>query len=81
MESGIYMLTCKINGHRYIGAALSVGVNASEITRVLKGYRNRKTSGGYHWEYHNSVETNRDECSDVGKKKELLPEVHGNLKG
>ncbi|MBR4903733.1 MAG: GIY-YIG nuclease family protein [Selenomonadaceae bacterium] len=62
-------------------AALHVGIGAPEITRVLRGYRNRKTSGGYHWEYHNSVETNRDECSDVGEKNELLLEVHGNFKG
>ena len=62
-------------------AAASVGVNASEITRVLKGYRNRKTAGGYHWEYHNSVETNHDECSDVGEKNEQLLEAHGNLNG
>ena len=62
-------------------AASNVGVNAHEITAVLKGYRNRKTAGGYHWEYHNSVETNRDECSEVGEKNELLLEVHGNLNG
>lgn len=62
-------------------AAQSIGIGATEITRVLKGYRNRKTAGGYHWEYHNSVETNRDECSDVGEKNELLLEVHGNLNG
>lgn len=67
--------------HSIKSAALSVGVNASEITRVLKGYRNRKTAGGYHWEYHNSVETSRDECSGVGEKDELLLEVRGNLKG
>jgi group I intron endonuclease len=38
--------------HSVKSAALKVGVNASEITRVLKGYRNRKTAGGYHWKYH-----------------------------
>ena len=62
-------------------AASSIGVNAREITVVLKGHRNRKTAGGYHWEYHNSVETTRDECSEVGEKNELLLEVHGNLNG
>lgn len=60
-------------------AALSVGVHKHEITAVLRGYRNRKTSGGYHWKYYDSVETNHDECSDVGEKNELLLEVHGNL--
>lgn len=62
-------------------AATNKGINAHEITAVLRGWRNRKTAGGYHWEYHNSVETNRDECSDVGEKNELLLEVHGNLNG
>lgn len=60
-------------------AALNAGVNKHEITAVLRGYRNRKTSGGYHWKYYDSVETNHDECSDVGEKNELLLEVHGNL--
>ena len=62
-------------------AATDKSINAHEITAVLRGWRNRKTAGGYHWEYHNSVETNRDECSDVGEKNELLLEVHGNLNG
>lgn len=62
-------------------AATNKGVNAHEITAVLRGWRNRKTAGGYHWEYHNSVETSRDEFSGVGEKNELLLEVHGNLNG
>lgn len=60
-------------------AAISLNVSAHGISHVLKG--RQKTAGGYHWEYHNSVETNRDECSDVGEKNELLLEVHGNLNG
>lgn len=62
-------------------AALSVGVNASEITRVLKGYRNRKTAGGYHWKYHNSVETSRDECSGVGEKMSCSSKCTATCKG
>lgn len=60
-------------------AAICLNVSAHGISNVLKG--RQKTAGGYHWEYHNSVETNRDECSDVGEKNELLLEVHGNLNG
>lgn len=60
-------------------AAAGLNVSAHGITNVLKC--RQKTAGSYTWKYHNSVETNRDECSDVGEKNELLLEVHGNLNG
>ena len=60
-------------------AAISLKMSAASISSVLIG--RQRTAGGYHWAYHNSVETNRDECSDVGEKNELLLEVHGNLNG
>lgn len=83
-KNGNKTVRCVETGEVFVSikeAALSIGICPHEITAVLRGYRNRKTAGGYHWEYYGSVETNHDECSDVGEKNELLLEVHGNLIG
>lgn len=32
-------------------AGRQTGLDFSEIARVCRGYRNRKTAGGYHWKY------------------------------
>lgn len=57
-----------------LSASKVIGICASNITNVLKG--KQITAGGYYWGLLCSVETNRDECTDVSTSLSRI-EVRG----
>ena len=80
-KNGNKSVRCIENGETYDSikiAGITLGISITGITHHLKG--KQKSVGGYHFEYHNSVETSRDECSGVGEKMSCSSKCTATLK-